>query len=344
MGERGDAMLGGAEVPGKDAAGERSLPLVSIITPAYNRADLVAETIDSVLGQDYPNLEYIVLDDGSRDGTLDVVKRYDGRLRWEAHPNMGETRTVNKGFAMARGEIVGVVNSDDPLRPGAVRRLVEALSRRPDAVVAYPDWALIDERGRVLQTVRTYEFTGYADMVRRHWCLPGPGAFFRRSLVEKLGGRDPDFRYVGDLDFWFRAARHGALVRVPEVLATFRTHSGSATVAQQGTRMAEEHLRVVEKLFAAGDLPEEVRRVEREARSSAAFVAATVCGTREWRAKLRYFGEALRLAPAKYAGEYAVRWPLIVSTLLGVSHLDVYYRLKRWEERLPWKSARNRPS
>jgi glycosyltransferase involved in cell wall biosynthesis len=314
-------------------------PLVTVITPAYNRADLVAETIESVLSQDYPSLEYVVLDDGSRDTTLDVVKRYGDRLRWESHANVGEARTVNRGFAMARGDIVGVVNSDDPLRPGAVRRLVEALQRRPDAVVAYPDWEMIDEHGGRLRTVRTYEFTSYADMVRRHYCLPGPAAFFRRSLVERIGGRDPELRYTGDLDFWFRAGRHGAFVRVPEVLATFRTHSGSATVVQQGTRMAEEHLRLTEKLFADPALPEELRRVEREARSSAAFVAGTVCGRGAWRARLGYFASALRLAPAKYLGEYAVRWPLIVATLLNVPYLDVYYRLKAVEERLLGRRA-----
>lgn len=318
----------------EQTTGLKATPLVTIITPAFNRADLVAETIESVLGQEYPRLDYLVLDDGSMDGTLDVIKRYGDRLRWESHTNVGEARTVNRGFALARGEIVGVVNSDDPLRPGAVRRLVEALHQRPDAVVAYPDWEMIDGRGQRVRTVRTYDFTGYADMVRRHYCLPGPAAFFRRSLVERIGGRDPDLRYTGDLDFWFRAGRHGAFVRVAEVLATFRTHSGSATVAQQGTRMAEEHLRLIDKLFADPDLPDELRRVEREARSSAAFVAGTVCGRGAWRAKLGYFATALRLAPTKYFGEYAPRWPLILSTLLNVPYLDVYYRLKAVEERL----------
>ena len=97
------------------------LPLVSIITPAYNRQSLIEETILSVIGQDYPNLEYLVLDDGSSDDTLSVIKKYAKHLRYDAHPNMGETRTVNKGFTMARGEILAVVNSDDPLLPGAVR-------------------------------------------------------------------------------------------------------------------------------------------------------------------------------------------------------------------------------
>jgi glycosyltransferase involved in cell wall biosynthesis len=94
--------------------------LVTIITPAYNRANYLDETIQSILNQDYPNLEYIVLDDGSKDNTVEVLKKYRGRIIWETHPNIGETRTVNKGLSMAHGDIIGIVNSDDPLLPGAV--------------------------------------------------------------------------------------------------------------------------------------------------------------------------------------------------------------------------------
>jgi len=100
------------------------LPLVTVVTPVYNREDYLEEVILSVLGQDYPNIEFIVLDDGSTDGTLQVIWKYRERLRWESHANMGQTRTVNKGFSMAKGEIVGVVNSDDPLLPGAIREIV----------------------------------------------------------------------------------------------------------------------------------------------------------------------------------------------------------------------------
>lgn len=307
------------------------LPLVTIITPAYNRANLVAETIESVLNQDYPRLEYIVLDDGSTDGTLEVIKRYDGRLRWESHPNMGETRTVNRGFKLACGEIIGVVNSDDPLLPRAVTKLVAALVNQPQVVVAYPDWQIINEDGQVRQIVRSYDYTGHADMVRRHYCLPGPGAFFRRSVVEKIGDRDPVFRYVADLDFWFRVGLLGPLFHVPEVLATFRTHSGSATVGQQGTEMAEEHLELVKKFFARDDLPPELCVIKQEAIGSACFVAATVCGKKALRKKLSFFYRALRSSPVKYFGEYAVRWPILIFSLLGISHLKIYYNMK-WIE------------
>src|SRR4051812_39582335 len=107
-------------------------PLVTVITPTYNRADYLPETIASVLGQDYVNFEYIVLDDGSKDDTVSLLKRYDGRLTWYTHPNMGEARTVNKGWGMARGDFVVTVNSDDPVRPGLLRAGAEFLQARPD--------------------------------------------------------------------------------------------------------------------------------------------------------------------------------------------------------------------
>jgi glycosyltransferase involved in cell wall biosynthesis len=299
-------------------------PLVSIITPAYNRANLLVETIESVLAQDYPNLEYIVLDDGSTDGTLDVLKRYEGRLHWESHPNMGETRTVNKGFELARGEIVGVVNSDDPLLPGAVSKLVAALVEHPEVMVAYPDWLIIDAHGNTIQKFAAYDYTGYCDMVRRHFCLPGPAAFFRRRVIDEVGGRDPRFRYVGDLEFWYRAGCIGDFLRVPEVLATFRVHPGSATVSQRGTRMAEEHVEVMDKLYAFSLLPAAASAIKDEAYSSAYFVAGCNLGRGSLGKKISFFHKALALVPWKYMGEYKRRWIMMLLAFSPIS-LDRSY-------------------
>lgn len=306
-----------------------SLPLVTIITPAYNRETLVAETIESVLAQDYPNIEYIVLDDGSKDGTLEVIKKYEGRLRWESHPNMGETRTVNKGFAMARGEIIGVVNSDDPLLPGAVSKLVAALIEHPEVVVVYPDWLIINERGEVRQEMSSPDFSGAANMIRRHHCLPGPGAFFRRAVVEKVGGRDPRFRYVGDLEFWFRAVLVGFFYRVPETLVTFRVHSDSASMSAKGETMAQEHIHMVETFFARTDLPEKIISLHDEALSSAAFIAGCNCARWDFSGKTRYFAQALKLAPQKYLGEYAGRLLNMFVVLAGIDNTQAYLAYQR---------------
>lgn len=306
------------------------MPLVTIITPAYNRADLVAETIESVLSQDYPNLEYIVLDDGSSDGTLEVIKRYDGRLRWDSHPNMGETRTVNKGFELARGEIIGVVNSDDPLLPGALSKLVAALLAHPGVVVAYPDWNIIDAGGKTLQQFTAYDYTGYGDMVRRHFCLPGPAALFRRRVIDEVGGRDPQFRYVADLEFWYRVGCLGDFLRLPEVLATFRVHAGSATSSQRGSLMADEHLLLMEKLFRQKNLPAELLAYRDEAWSSAYFVAGCNLGGGNLGKKIDYFTRAIRRAPVKYLGEYRRRLLMMLLAFTPLPLDRVYNYLIRF--------------
>jgi glycosyltransferase involved in cell wall biosynthesis len=284
---------------------------VSVITPVYNRADYIAEVLDSILSQDYSELELIVLDDGSTDDSLAVIKRYEARARIETHPNMGETRTVNRGFSLATGDVIGVVNSDDPLLPGMVRAAVDALAADPALMVVYPDWKLIDAKGAEMRTVETHAYS-YADMLRWHHCLPGPGAFFRRRVVEALGGRDETFRYVADFDFWLRAGLIGPFARIPRPLATFRHHETSATVAEKGKRMADEHLTLIEKLYARADLPEAVRSLKREAFSSACFIAGVTAGENAPEVRRQYFLDALRWCPEKYLGEYRPRLQHIV--------------------------------
>jgi glycosyltransferase involved in cell wall biosynthesis len=279
--------------------GNDRLPLVSIITPAYNRQSLIEETILSVIGQDYPNIEYLVLDDGSSDDTLSVIKKYAKHLRYEAHPNMGETRTVNKGLGMVRGEIIAVVNSDDPLLPGVVRAAVELMVQRPEILVAYPDWYIIDENGFKLGLRVTPEYD-YLRMLKRHDCIPGPGAFFRKSVAERLGGRDGQFRYVADFDFWLRAGLLGPFARIPKALATFRWHEGGASSREQGTSMAQEHIRLVEKIYSLPSLPGPVLRVKKEAFSNAYYEAAVSLGTQALDVKKDYFRRAVALYPWKY--------------------------------------------
>lgn len=287
-----------------------------------------------MLDQDYPNFEYIVLDDGSTDGTLDVVKKYDGKIRWGTHENMGEARTVNKGLGMAKGEIVGVVNSDDPLLPGAISTVVTYLLAHPDVLVAYPDWVVMDDDGETIQRIATYEYD-YVNMIRWHHCMPGPGTFFRRAVIEKLSGRDPNFRFVGDFDFWLRAGLLGPFARVPATLATFRQHRESYSSSQLGQEMAEEHIRLVDKVFAAPNLPVEIRKIEKEAYSSAYYIAGTQLGDGvPSSAKRRYFLRALRYAPRKYLGEYRGRWRVMLPALLGGSYKPIRYAVKPVYRRL----------
>jgi glycosyltransferase involved in cell wall biosynthesis len=289
------------------------LPLITIITPTYNCADYLPETIESVLSQGYPSLEYILLDDGSEDNSVALLEKYSAKIIWESHPNMGETRTVNKGFAMAHGGIIGVVNSDDPLLPGALHSVAEYMQSHPDVGVVYPDWDMIDADGKVIQHITTFNYN-YIDMLRWHHCVPGPGAFFRRLVLEGLGGRDPQFRYVADFDFWLRAGLLGSFARIPHTLATFRWHPAGASSDGMGALMAEEHIRLVNKIYMIPDLPREAVAVKLEAYSSAHYVAGVVCGDKARKERRHHFWQAIRYKPGKYLFEYRDRLPAILAT------------------------------
>lgn len=267
---------------------------VSIITPTYNRADLLPETIDSILSQGYPDLEYIVLDDGSKDDTQEVLARYAGRIVSVRHDNMGETATVNKGFAMATGDIVCVVCSDDPVLPGLIAAVVDAFQKNPDAVAVYPDWVDIGPRSDFLRMVRLPDYDIRTMLLTLSWGL-GPGAFFRRSLVDKLGGRNPKRVYCGDMEFWALAAMQGTLIHVPKVLATHRTHDGSASVGQRGGGFAREWVETFRALFESPALPRDLLPNVPFLFGHVYLVASGhYCGNNRIQAlKFRYTGQAL---------------------------------------------------
>jgi glycosyltransferase involved in cell wall biosynthesis len=270
-------------------------PLITIITPTYNRADYLQETIESVLSQGHANLEYIVLDDGSKDNTREVLERYNGRIIWQSHENMGETRTVNKGFEMSTGQIVAIINSDDPLLPNAIKSAVDVFKSNPELLVAYPDWNRIGPAGEVIESIQVPEFD-YLHMLQRHNCFVGPGAFIHRKALTLIGGRDTSFKYVADFDYWLRLGLHGAFKRIPGQFATFRVHPNSASVSSKGGLMAQEHIRLMDKYYALPNLPSDVLKSRASAYAWANIVAAEMCGDQKWLAQ-RYILNAGRHDP-----------------------------------------------
>ncbi len=228
---------------------------VSIVIPAYNHADFLAQAIDSVLAQDHP-VEIIVLDDGSTDNTREVLARYDGRIHWETQPNMGQAATLNKGWNLARGDLLGYLSADDILMPQAVSRTITALLADPVAIAAYPDFSLIDPQGNVVRSVHAPDFS-FRQALLGNECLPGPGALFRRDAYLKTGGWNPAFRQMPDYDFWLRLGFYGKFVHVPEVLAGFRVHPGSQTYAAATPARAEEPVTIISAILEDPRLPAE---------------------------------------------------------------------------------------
>jgi len=250
-------------------------PLVSVIIPTWNRCAYLGNTIDSVLAQDHPAVEIIVVNDGSTDATAGLLARYEGRVSVVDQPNGGQGAAVNRGLAVSRGAYLAIVSDDDPLLPGALSQLVDALECDRAALVAYPDWAIINSDGAKTGLVTSFEYS-LVDMVRHHLCYPGPCSLFRRRVLDLVGGWDTRWRWVADYDFWLRIGLQGPMVRVPKLLATWRRHDATATHAAPRLAMAREQVAVTEAFFARADLPPEVRAVEREAVASAYMVGAVV--------------------------------------------------------------------
>lgn len=221
-------------------------PLVSIITPSYNQARYLEETILSVLTQDYPRIEYIIIDGGSSDGSLEIIRRYEPRLSgWVSQPDQGQTDAINKGFARARGELLAWLNSDDTYLPGALRQAVEFFRENPAAAMVYGEANLVDEFGGVIGRFPARQ-TGYRQLLRGHVHIPQQAAFFRADLWRQVGPLDASFYFAMDYDLWVRLAKLAPLVYTPRLWANFRLHSGGKSVISDD-RCYPEMLRVARR-------------------------------------------------------------------------------------------------
>lgn len=221
--------------------------LVSIITPSYNQARFLETTIRSVLEQDYPELEYIIVDGGSNDGSVDIIQRYADRLAWwVSEKDRGQTEAINKGFARARGDVLAWINSDDTYNPGAVRAAMEYLQAHPEAGMVYGDASYIDENDRIIGRFPAAQ-TDFARLRRGYVHVPQQSAFFRADLWRKVGPLDPTFYFAMDYDLWVRLAAQAPLHYHPELWANFRLHSGAKTIAADD-RCWPEMLRVHRRL------------------------------------------------------------------------------------------------
>jgi glycosyltransferase involved in cell wall biosynthesis len=209
----------------------RTSPLVSIVTPSFNQARYFEATIRSALEQDYPNIEYIVVDGGSTDGSVEIIKKYADRLAWwVSEKDQGQTDAINKGFARARGDILAWINSDDTYEPGAVSAAVKYLQDHPDVGMVYGDAHFIDEGGRVIGKFAARQ-TDYLRLRRGYVHIPQQAAFFRADLWREVGPLDPSFYFAMDYDLWVRLAARAPIQYTPQMWANFRLHSSGKTIA-----------------------------------------------------------------------------------------------------------------
>ena len=204
-------------------------PLVTIVTPSYNQAAFLEETIQSVLSQDYANLEYIIVDGGSTDGSIDIIKKYQDRLAaWVSEPDQGQSDAINKGFLMSSGEIMAWLNSDDIYHDGAIREMVSVFQENPDLGLLYSDLDIIDVEGRTIGKFNTKQ-SSYRRLMRGGVNIPQPAAFWRRSIWERTGPLDISFYFAMDYDLWVRIAKIAPVKYVPFSWASFRLHEEGKT-------------------------------------------------------------------------------------------------------------------
>jgi glycosyltransferase involved in cell wall biosynthesis len=209
-----------------------NLPLVSIITPSFNQVRYLEATIESVLGQDYPHIEYIIVDGGSTDGSVGVIQKYAGRLAWwVSEQDKGQTDAINKGFNRATGEILAWINSDDTYNPGAVSQAVKYLIENPEVGLVYADCNFIDEDDRVIGQFNAAQ-TDLRRLREGYVHIPQQTMFFRAKYWQKLGPLDSSFYFAMDYDLWTRIAAHARFKYLAgHTWANFRLHTSGKTVA-----------------------------------------------------------------------------------------------------------------
>jgi len=209
---------------------DSSLPIVSIVTPSFNQARYLEATIRSVLSQDYARIEYMIVDGGSSDGTVDILKEYGGKLAgWVSEKDKGQTDAINKGFARAKGEVLAWLNSDDTYEPGAVSAAVRYLQEHPKVGMVYGDCNFINETGRVIGKFSSAQ-TSYRLLRQGYSHIPQQTMFFRAELWKQVGPLDRSFYFAMDYDLWTRIAARSEIKYVPQTWANFRLHTSGKTI------------------------------------------------------------------------------------------------------------------
>ncbi len=272
--------------------------LVSLVIPAYNAMPYLQEAIESVLAQDYPDIELIVLDDGSTDGTSDFLKQYKGRFYYETHQNMGQAQTLNKGWAMSKGSIIGYLSADDTLAVNAVSLSVLEFNQNSNLVLTYGDNILIDNESRTIRKFTTAEFD-YYQMLLRGGTPIAVGSFFMKSAFIQIGGWDSSYSLIGDFEYHIRLNKLGITKKIPSVLGCHRIHEQSASFANVTIERANEYVKLLSTVLD-NTTDQRLLKLAPLIRSQAHLNSARI----HWRSGrynmgIKYFFRSIKLAPQK---------------------------------------------
>jgi glycosyltransferase involved in cell wall biosynthesis len=237
---------------------------ISIVTPSYNQATFLPSTIRSIRDQNYPNMEYIIIDGGSHDGSVDIIRQYEKFLTyWVSEPDRGQSDAINKGWKRVTGDIVGYLNSDDLLLPGSLDRVSAFFEKNENIDFIYGNAIYINESGETIGRLHGYPFDLHLLLLRKI-TIPQPAMFFRKSILDDIGYLDENLHYSMDFDFWLRTAKHHTLEHIPHDLAAMRLHSEAKTITQQD-HFYQDELKILAKFFSQPNLSEKIKKVEKMA-------------------------------------------------------------------------------
>lgn len=273
-------------------------PRVTIVTPSFNQGQFLEETIRSVLLQGYPNLEYIVIDGGSTDNSVDIIRKYEPWLSfWVSESDEGQADAINKGFAKSTGEFLGWINSDDYLYPGVIRRVVEVFQADSSVEMIYGNvdrgWPENKNAGRLFG-----EQIEFIEMLRTiRVPIPQQGSLWRRSVIDRVGNLDPRWQVVLDQEFFIRVAEKCRIRYLPIAMGFFRLHENSKSISQN-RRWLTELPQMYREFFERHELQEAVKSL-RDETMGAVFLTCTSIALRcgEKRLAVGYFTRAFKTDP-----------------------------------------------
>ena len=306
------------------------LPLVSIVTPSYNQARFLEATLRSVLSQDYPNMEYLVVDGASSDGSVEIIRRYADRLAWwVSEKDSGQSEAVNKGLQRARGELVGWLNSDDIYLPGAVSAAVKVFQSHPQAGLVYGDAQAIDADGKPFNVMRARAYT-LADLMAFN-IICQPAAFMRRSVLEEAGYLDPAYQLLMDNLLWMCMAQKAPIVYTPQTWAAARYHD-QAKNRTRGAAYGQEARRLIADLKSRPEFSAIIKADEKHILAGLErFDGFYLTDAGQPRDALRSYGRAFRLQPKMAVQD----WKHILLAFLSLLGLE---KARRWYDRLRTRS------
>jgi glycosyltransferase involved in cell wall biosynthesis len=273
-------------------------PLISVVTPSFNQASFLGEALASVRLQSYKDCEHLVIDGKSADGTVALLRNVaddaeSANVRWISETDSGQSDALNKGFRLAKGEIIGWLNSDDRYRAGCFEHIVQAFAENPEVDILYGDYVVIDEAGRPLRVRREIEFSAFILLYHRVLYIPTTATFFRRRIFEENNWLEEKLHYAMDLEFFIRLAARGYRFKhIPKIVADFRVHNRSKSCSEPDKHRME-HQQVV---FAAAPL---LRRIKPPLlKSPVLSLLRSIAGAERYSEKLfkGYYWQQMRAA------------------------------------------------